>query len=303
METEPTTIPILIVGATGHLGCLITKEALTNPTLQVNILVHETTTNPEVVTCVEKAGGRVFKGDLTKPETLKEPTRGIHTVISVIHCPDNDSVCVEGQKNLVNACVENSVSRFVPSDFTENYQALSKEEILSLPTYGDKVKFDEFLTTVSIPVLRFRSGTFTEVFFDMQKSGLGYWGDADFKHNLISYGTMAKFVVGAVSRREMTGELVFFDESITVQEIADVYNNVRGADVEPKRLGSLDDLKKKVEERKKEGDMAGAELYGHLTLVFDPRVKFEKRSNILIPEVKPEPLSEFLEAHREVKLR
>jgi nucleoside-diphosphate-sugar epimerase len=303
METEPTTTPILIVGATGHLGCLITKEALTKPTLQVNILVHDTTTNPEIVTCVEKAGGKVFKGDLNKPETLKEPTKGIHTVVSVCHCPEDENVLVEGQTNLVNACVENGVERFVPSDFTENYQALSKEEIACIPMIAEKAKFDEFLTTTKIPVLKIRSGTITEVFFDSQKGGLGYYGDVDFKHNLISYESLAKFVVGALTRKNLTGELVFTDESITVGEIADVYNNVRGADIEPKRLGSLEDLKKKIEERKKEGDFAGAEFYGHLTLVFDPRVKFEKRHNVTIPEVHPTSLSEFLEVHREVKLK
>lgn len=88
---ESDKISVLIVGATGRLGSLITKHCLAQPKLLVNILIRNLEKNKELVEAVEKAGGKVWKGDISKPETLEEPMKGIHTVVSATSQLDKET--------------------------------------------------------------------------------------------------------------------------------------------------------------------------------------------------------------------
>jgi len=88
----------------------------------------------------------------------------------------------------------------------------------------------------------------------------------------------------------------------TIGEIISTYNKVRGTKLQTKRLGSLEDLKKTSEERRKLGDVKGSEFYSTLCVMYDPRCKFEKNDNGCCPNVKPMSVEEFLRNHPEIKI-
>ncbi len=95
MALSNTKLNILIVGASGWLGPYIVKHGLQRPELKINIMVRDPSKNQELTDLVEKAGGKVFKGDVTLPETLIEATKDIHTVISLVKSL-GDKVVFEG---------------------------------------------------------------------------------------------------------------------------------------------------------------------------------------------------------------
>ena len=309
MESSKNKLNILIVGATGHLGSLITKHCLKKPNLLVNILVRDPEKNKELVTQVEDTGGKVLQGDLTKPSTLTDCTKGMHTVISAISAygeetVGNNEVMVKGQTALVEDCIKNQVKRFVPSNFGLNYDQFPLEEISSFSTFfEDKVKFFEYLKTLPIQILHIKVGLFMESYFETQKKrGFGYWGDIDQAFNLTCYEDAAKFTAEAVSRENQDGLLVFIGENITIRQIAETYNQVRKTEKEPKKLSSYEDLKKQYEEKKKEGKTKEADNLGIPVVLYDKRSKFESNNNGQFPQIKPTSLKEFLEQNPDITL-
>ena len=300
MVSVGNKIPILIAGATGQLGAAITKHALEDSRLQVNILVRDPKKNPELTTQVEAAGGKVHKGDLEQPETLKDVTRGIHTVISVITGTD-DKVTVDGQIALIQDSIKNGVKRFVPSDFGVDYTNISNEELLASFITDYKAKLDDYLKTNPIPLLRFYTGSIAETMFYILSNGNTYWGD-DIRHNITSYDNTARVVVAAVARPELTGRVTYSGSNHTVKEVQDIYNRVRGTTVELKQAGSLEDLKKLTAAKKSEGDHQTAGFLALLSVIYDQRSKFPKTDNDKFPEVKATSLEEFLKENPNVKL-
>lgn len=305
METHHNKLPILIIGGMGHLGSHITRHAVQDPTFLVNILTRDPKIDKELVTTVEKAGGKVLKGDICDSKTLKECTKGIHTVISALSSDDEKSL-VDGQIGLMEICVENRVERVVPSDFSVNLERIRKEEITGCPTLKSKMTFSDHLSTTGCAtpkILRIRNGIMMETLFEMvKKQGVGYYGDPKLKHDLTCCDDMAKFIVSAVSKRDLCGDLALVGCTETMEEIITTYNKVRGTKLECKRLGSLEDLKKTIEKKRKEGDMEGAEICSLLSIMYDPRSKFEKTHNSVIPPVKTVSVEEFLRTHPEITL-
>lgn len=303
--TDPRSdkITILIVGATGLLGSYITKHCLQHPNLHVSILVRDRHKNKEIVDLVERSGGRVLIGDIEKPETLVGVTRGIHTVISAVSSPTNPEIFVQPQINLVNEAVRSGVQRFVPSDFGINYTKFTRAEISPFVLAKVKLEFDDYVKTLPIKTLHFWTGALLELFFNLQSKGLTYWGDhANQKFDFTSYEDTAKFVAAGVARKDLAGHQVYVSHELTLNELSAVYNRTRRANVSPKRLGSLWDVKHEYETKKREGDHMGAFLAGLGLILNDPRAKFDKNNNRDFPEVKPTSMEDFLRSHPEAKL-
>jgi len=300
MESTNQKLNVLIVSATGQLGALITKHALANPKLQVNILVRDPTKNKELVEQVEKAGGKVFIADLTDPQSLKGVTKGIHTVISAVNSYD-DKIAVDGQINLLKEAIASGVVRFSPSDYGVNYTHFTREELSRSAVISPKFKFQDYLDTTPIKQLHFYNGNFMETYFWVQSMGFGYWGDSDLKQDFTTYEDIAKVVVAAVANPDLTGTVTYVGEKLTIHDVAKIYNKVRGANVEPKNKGSVEELKKLYDEARKKGD-ANADFLGLFLVQADKRSTFEKTNNADFPQIKATSMEEFLKQRSDIKL-
>lgn len=176
--------------------------------------MRDPTKDKELTKAVEKAGGKVFKGDIAQPETLVAATENIHTVISALNSTEN-KIVVDGQINLLNASMKNGVKRFVPSDFGVDYTKFTREELARTAIISPKLTFQEHLDRTSITQLHFKQGALIETFFQLQKQGFGYWGEDNFKLDLTSYDDIARAVAAGVSRPNLSGRFVFIGESLS----------------------------------------------------------------------------------------
>ena len=301
MDSTNQKLSVLIVSATGQLGALITKHALANSKLQVNILVRDPTKNKELVEQVEKAGGKVFKADLTDPQTFKGVTKGIHTVISAVNSYD-DKIAVDGQINLLNEALASGVTRFAPSDYGVNYTKFTREELSRSAVISPKFKFQDYLDKTPIKQLHFYQGNITETFFWVQSMGFGYWGDSSIKYDITTYNDIAKVVAEAVTNPELTGDVIYSGEKLSIHEIADIYNKVRGTNIQPKNKGSVEELKKLYDEARQKGD-ANADFLGLFLIQADKRSTFDRTSNDDFPQIKPTSVEEFLKQRTDIILQ
>src|SRR5689334_6509402 len=126
-SSSNTKIGVLIIGASGKLGTLLTQEALMKPNLQVSILVR----NPEKLTDlaeeVKKSGGNVIKGDFTDVSSLQGITKSIHTIILCLICYD-EKAFHEGHMALFKDAEVNGVTRIVANVYSPYAKAIPREE-------------------------------------------------------------------------------------------------------------------------------------------------------------------------------
>ena len=72
---ENNILKVLIVGANGKIGSLITKQCLLQNNLEVDIFIRSRKKCEELAKEVDKAGGKVIEGDCTNKEDLKDITK------------------------------------------------------------------------------------------------------------------------------------------------------------------------------------------------------------------------------------
>jgi len=302
MDSQNNRLPILIVGATGRLGSLITKHCLAQPKLLVNILVRDPQKNKELAEAVEKAGGKVWKGDISKPETLDEPMKGIHTVLSATSQMDKETA-LDGQYALIDASARNGVKRFSPSDYAENLENFSREEQKELGVIEFKSLVHDHLKKTSLKSIHFWPGLFVDSFFDVNAKDFGYWGNVDHIYDLTSYEDTAKYVAAALVDENRTGNYNFSVNRLTINQITEIYNQVRGTKAAPRCRGTLEDLRNAYNEGNKTAPTAfSTVLLAIYLIIFDDRCTFDKVHNSEFPDVKTTSIKEFLEQNPNAKL-
>ncbi len=287
-------LPILIVGATGQLGSLITKHSLQQPNLEVNILIRNPDKNKELVDQIKNSGGRVVIGDVTKPETLKDSTKGIHTVVSALI--GDDATMFDGQKHLAEDAIKNDVKRFVPSDFSVWPAKLGEDEH---PFLGQRIRFRKYLEGTPMKGLHVSLGMFTETFFYFMAHlfpGLHYYQNADQKIDTTTYNDTARYVAAAVAKPDRVGDLKIRGDCLSINEIAEIYNRITGKNVKPENRGSIDDLKKQITELRQK-EYFKSVLLNYEIFLFDGRGVMDKVDNAEFPEIKPLSFEEYVKAN------
>lgn len=127
---------VLVTGATGFVGNHLLKEL--KDKYSVNILVRKNI-----------SGGGVFLGDLSNRNVLLEASK----VDVVVHLAGTDkgdvfNVNYQGTKNLVDACVENKIKKFI---FVSSYDSTLDTE------YGkSKLQAEEYLKNSGLKYIIFR---------------------------------------------------------------------------------------------------------------------------------------------------
>ncbi len=298
---ESGKLNVLIVGATGKLGALITKHVLLQPNLIANILVRNPKKNPELVKSVQEAGGKVLQGDLGELETLKDVTKGMHTVISTIY-PSDEKIFITGQFALIDDCLRNGVERFVPADFGGDIKRFTPEELAEGLSIGFLVRVHDYLKGKQIKTLHFWQGIFTESFFEFPEASS--WGTPEHKYDLTTYEDTAKVVAAAIAQENRIGDVVIVGESLTLKEIIDVYNRVRGTSLVPQKKRTLEELKTKWDEAIKASGARSHEamFLDLLYFILDDRHELLKTSNSEFPDIHLTTLEEFLVKNPDIKL-
>jgi hypothetical protein len=294
MEIE-SRIPVLVAGASGRFGRLITQELLNNECqFIVSVLIRDPEKIQDLSQKILNTGGKIFKGDVCKPETLIGVTSGIHTVVSALN--GDDSVLLEGQTNLLNDCIKNLVQRFVPSHYSLNIWNLP----LGTHYFADlQLKFRERLEKTQVHGLYFTVGVFMEAYYStVEKEGFKYWGDIKTKLDLISMKDAAKFVVAALTEKHRIGDIMIIGQELSTKKILETYNLVTGKKTEALKEEGLMELKQRIQELKKQGNGFEALKLGYMLLLYGGEGKIIDKMNEKFPNVKTVSWEEFL---KEVK--
>lgn len=290
---ESKKLNVLIVGATGKLGALITKHVLLQPNLIANILIRNPKKNPELMKSVQEAGGKVLQGDLGEVETLKDVTKGMHTVISTIYPPDEKTFII-GQFALIDDCLRNGVERFVPSDFGGDIKRFTPEELAESLSVGLLARVHDYLKGKPIKTLHFWQGIFAESFFEFPEASS--WGNPEHKYDLTTYEDTAKVVAAAVAQENRIGDVVIVGESLTLKEIIDVYNKVRGTSLVAKKKRTFEELKVEWNEAIKTNGPKSYEamFFDLLNFILDDRHRLLKTNNSEFSDIRLTTVEEFL---------
>lgn len=139
---------ILMVGATGMLGGMITRQLLEQGQ-DVRILVRPGSNYQPLV----EAGAQPVTGDLKDPASLREAVQGVDTVVTTANSAqrggdDNvQSVDLEGNRNLVDAAKSAGVKQFV---FTS---AMGADEQSQVPFLQAKGSTEHICARAASPTL------------------------------------------------------------------------------------------------------------------------------------------------------
>jgi ribosomal protein S28E/S33 len=281
---------ILILGGSGNLGRLITMEALSSSKFNVTVLMRNPEKHKDFVSQIESMGGRVIVGDVKKPETIKDITKGMHTVISALI--GDDECVVEGQNRILQDGVKNGLKRFVPSDFSFDIWKIPEDYHYFI---SQRLRFRKMLEKTNVKGLHFSNGMFMQTFFWMiNKYGLQYWGDINQKLDLTSEEDVARFVVRAVSDPNRTGDVKIVGNELSMKEIVEIYNLVMKKNETAKNMGSIEDLKKYVMDLKSKGNVFDSIQMGYSLPMFDGTGKIKKPMNSEFKDITTTRFEDFL---------
>ena len=195
---------ILVAGATGVLGSEIVRR-LTERGEKVRAMVR-TTSAPEKVDRLEKAGVQIVRADLKDPRTLDAACSGVNAVIStvttILTSQPGDSFEAtdgEGNKSLIDAAKKAGVGKFV---FVSFDTANSPDFPLSNAkrSVEDHLKESGLDYTILHPSFFFEVWLGPMLFADPAAGTAKVYGKGTEKLRYVAVADVAEFVVQSLSR-------------------------------------------------------------------------------------------------------
>ena len=253
MASKPT---VLVVGSTGMLGIKVISALLNKGATEVKAMVRSDSDNKEEnrqkIEQMKVRGATIVEGDLMKPETLLSICEGVDVIVSAV---GNNQQTVPGQKNLINVAKQQGVNRLIPSDYSVDYRKVDygdsdnldmRKEVLShLQQSGLGYtlilngSFMDNIGTPYLPQFNFAQGTFE------------YWGDGEMPLDFTTTDDTAKYVAEAVSDPDLVNTaLEVAGDVLSNKQLLTVYEKATGKKLQEKPLGSVEDLKAWINQKK-----------------------------------------------------
>jgi len=189
---------ILLAGATGYLGQFITQELIEKDYETKIIVRNKEKISPNVPSL------EIIEAQVTKPETLKDISKGIDVVISSIGITRQKDgltymdVDYQANVNLIDEAKKNGVKKFI------YISVLNGEKLRHLKICEAKEKLGDYLKSSGLDYCIVRpNGFFSDMadFLKMAKGGKVYlFGDGKLKLNPIHGKDLAKEVVNAINQ-------------------------------------------------------------------------------------------------------
>lgn len=226
---------ILVVGATGQLGSLITRRLLEQGR-EVQILVRE----GSEYRALEAAGAKAVVGDLKNRASLDAATRGVDTVLTTANSAvrsgaDNvQTVEIEGNHNLVDASAASRVKHFV------FMSAMGAAPDSPIPFMQGKGLAEQHLKASGVPYTILSPNVFMEVWFPMVigiplQSGqpVTLVGAGDRRHTFVSSGDVAAFATAAIDNPGARNQQIFIGgpEALSWKDVVRITSQVVGREL------------------------------------------------------------------------
>lgn len=192
---------ILIAGATGYLGGMITRGLLEHG-YPVRVIIRRNSDASKLTSL----GAEAANADLKDPDSLGKACRGIDTVITTANSahrapPDtSESVDLDGNRNLINAAREAGVRQFI---FVSAYGADVSHPV---PFLQAKARTEETLRASGLSYTIFAPHVFMDVWIPtvvgnalQENRPVLLIGSGERKHSFIAAADVAAFAVAAVN--------------------------------------------------------------------------------------------------------
>lgn len=297
-----TTKTIALVGASGRLGKLIANELLETPDIRLRLLVRAGSRGK--VGDLEARGAVVVEGDITSGDLapLDALVQGATTVISAVQ--GGPETLIDGQAALLRAARAASVRRFIPSTYSLNMFGVAPGQIvtsdlrLAFAQIADAERGDVEVSHVMIGGFLDRGVMFGFIrIIDPEAQTAYVWGDGDQPMDFTTYADTARYTAAlAVDERPAPRVFAAAGDTKTFPQIVRAYEEASGKELKVERLGSLDDLDRRIEELQQ----GGAHFTQFLPLMYyraqlNGDGRLEEVMNVRYPEIKPLTISEYVQ--------
>lgn len=225
MTAQHTTI--LIAGSTGDLGGRIAR-ALVHEGADVRALIRRGTSLAKTVP-LEQLGIQLVEVDYNNTAEMKEACTGVSCVVSALS--GLAEVIVETQTLLLKAALEAGVPRFIPSDYSMDYNHLPVGSNRNLDLRRDfKVRLDQ----TPIKATSILNGAFADMLTGMAPIVLFsykrilYWDDADQPMDFTTKDNVATFTAKVALDSESPRYVHIAGDQISARQLAQLMTELTG---------------------------------------------------------------------------
>lgn len=229
---------ILVAGATGNLGGRIV-DALIERGTNVRAIVRDESSLDAVGRLREK-GAEIRRANLFERSEIAEACAGADCVVSAL--AGLREVIVDAQKNLLDGAVRAGVKRFIPSDFSIDFNELMPGKNRNLDLRR------EFHTILDAAPLRATS-VFNGAFMDLLTKEMPlilyrfkrilYWGEPTVKMDLTTMDDVAEFTARAALADETPRYLRIAGDRVSAEDVRDVMTEITDKNFKLFRAGSI----------------------------------------------------------------
>jgi NAD(P)H-binding len=204
MTSKITTIAV--AGVTGKLGRLITEHLLKRSDVKVHGICRTPSKLPDSL--LSNSRLETFQAEATNSKAIRKALKDVDVTIC---CYLGDNRLMEdGQKILIDACIAESVSRYIASDYSLDFRKLSygdhpaKDPMKHIQAYLEE-KSDQ------IKAVHVLIGCFLEVpwrgLLARSGKGLQYWGTGEERWTFTSYDNTAEYTAEVAMDPNVNGFL------------------------------------------------------------------------------------------------
>ncbi|KRE67776.1 NAD-dependent epimerase [Arthrobacter sp. Soil736] len=223
------TKPVLVVGATGHVGGKVVDELLTRGK-SVRALVRPTSDASKL----EAKGVEIARGDMLDLGSLTAAMTGADAVItSAAGYTRRDKraleIDTEGNTNLAIAASRAGVRRFILVSI------LTSDQTPNVPHFWHKKLTEDKLEALNVPFVALRPGAFLDQVTRMggdpfEKKRLTWFGTKTVPLTFVLTSDLASYLAAAVDAEVADGERIDigWDRPVSMQDVADIASTIAG---------------------------------------------------------------------------
>ncbi|QJT06399.1 SDR family oxidoreductase [Streptomyces asoensis] len=227
--TDSTTLPVLVVGATGSLGSKVVDELLGRGK-NVRALVRPASDASRL----ESRGVQIARGDMLDVDSLVAAMNGADAVITTAagytrggkNANDIDTI---GNANLAEAAHRTGIRRFVLTSI------LTSDQTPQVPHFWHKKLAEDKLEQLGVPFVALRPGAFLDQVATMagnplDKGRLIWMSKATVPLTFVRTSDLAAYLAAAVDAEAEAGERIDigWDRPVSMREVADVMGHRAG---------------------------------------------------------------------------
>ncbi|MEV0737644.1 SDR family oxidoreductase [Streptomyces sp. NPDC050549] len=238
--TDSTTLPVLVVGATGSLGSKVVDELLARGK-NVRALVRPASDASRL----ESRGVQIARGGMLDVDSLVAAMNGADAVITTAagytrggkNANDIDTI---GNANLAEAAHRTGIRRFVLTSI------LTSDQTPDVPHFWHKKLAEDRLEQRGVPLVALRPGAFLDQVATMagnplDKGRLIWMSKATVPLTFVRTSDLAAYLAVAVDAEAEAGERIDigWDRPVSMREVADAMGHRAGKKIKVWALPSV----------------------------------------------------------------